>query len=305
VPAGKNIARALVAAIAAAGVVALPASAGAAAKNGPILFQSEDGIWRVNPDGTGTKRITKRRAWNLAASPDGRRIAYAHGSLYTIGMNGKGVKDLLKRYPINRNVGGAYSPSWSPDGKRIAFVGYNDGRLYTIAANGKGLRLVFGKSRIISWSADPHWSPNGKEILYLDRNDYSTLKAVNLRTKKERVIWRNYDRTTATTHESGTPEDFDISPDGKRIAFYAPYRDWMINSDGSGLRQISPQQAFSSWNMLAFSPDGSELIGASQSEIWAMSGAFGADLNQGGYTRLLTGEHAGGEWTPDWAPAPR
>jgi Tol biopolymer transport system component len=206
---------------------------------------------------------------------------------------------------VNRNIGGAYSPSWSPDGKRIAFVGYNDGRLYTIGANGKGLRFVLGKSRIIGWVANPRWSPNGKEIAFKDAGDHSNLKAVNLRTRKERVIYYSTDPATGESNPSGTPENFDWSPDGKRIAFYAPYRNWMINSDGTGLRQISPQQAFVSYETLTFSPDGTELAGAYQSEIWAMDGDFGADLNQGGYTRLLTGEHAGGEWTPDWAPAPR
>jgi Tol biopolymer transport system component len=281
----------------------VPASA-QAAENGPIVFHSESGIWRVNPDGSALKRITKRRAWNLSVSPDGRTIAFAHGGpLWTIKMNGKGLKDVLRRYPINRNVGGAYSPTWSPNGKRISYVGYNDGRLYTVKPNGTGLKRVFGKNRIIGAFADPTW--NRKEIYFLDRTDYSTLKAVNVKTRKERVVWRNYDRSTGMTHESGTPEDFDVSPDGRRIAFYAPYRNWMINTDGSGLRQISPNSYFASHEFLAFSPDGTELVGASESELWAMDGENGSAESQGGYTRLLTGGHSDVPFYPDWAPKPR
>jgi Tol biopolymer transport system component len=184
-------------------------------------------------------------------------------------------------------------------------VGYNDGRLYTIGANGKGLRFVMGRSRIIGTFSNPHWSPNGKEIAFIDGGDNSTLRAVNLRTHKERVIYRSYDRATGESASSGTPENFDYSPDGRRIAFYAPYRNWMINVNGTGLRQISPQQAFVSYETLTFSPDGREMAGAYKSEIWAMDGTNGADPAQGGYTRLLTGGHPNGEWTPDWAPAPR
>ncbi len=52
----------------------------------------------------------------------------------------------------------------------------------------------------------------------------------------------------------------------------------MINSDGSGLRQISPSQAFISYEDLVFSPDGTRLIGRSvaeggtTSELWMMDG---------------------------------
>ncbi len=61
---------------------------------------------------------------------------------------------------------------------------------------------------------------------------------------------------------AGTPVDFDWHPSGARIAFYAPYRNWMINSDGTGLRQISPDAAFVSYENMTFSPDGTRLSGA-------------------------------------------
>ena len=49
-------------------------------------------------------------------------------------------------------------PSWSPDGRRIAFDSYRGGQedIYTINADGTGLMNLTNNP---SWDADPSWSP--------------------------------------------------------------------------------------------------------------------------------------------------
>lgn len=270
-----------------------------AASNGPILFSDYNSIWKVKPDGTGLKHVARRAAWSLHASPNGRQLLYTHSGLYRMPINGGRTVNLLKRYPIVARFAGVDWASWSPNGKRIAFAGNNDNRIYLIKANGTGLKYLFRKFR--TGLRHPVWSPGGKEIAYIDVNRNSSIMAVNLRSGKKRMIYSG-------DGEAGTPVSFDWHPSGKRIAFYAPYRNWMINRDGTGLRQISPDQAFISYEDLVFSPDGSELLGrapdaGSTSGIWRLDGYYGA--GPGGFVKEVTGRFSGSAFFPEWAPARR
>lgn len=280
--------------------VAVASSADAAAKNGPILFTDYNSIYRMKPDGTGIKRVLKKSAWGMDVASDGKRLAFAHDGLFLTTVNGGKVKNLLSRYSTVANFAGVDWVSWAPNGKSLAFSGENDGRIYTIKSNGKGLKYLLGKNR--TGLSHPVYSPNGREIAFLDAWNDSSLMAVNVKTGKERTIYHG-------GGTAGTPTDFDWHPSGSRLAFYAPYRNWMIDSDGSDLREVSPGSAFVSYENLVFSPDGARLLGRSvapggtTSELWMMDGTYGA--GPGGYADPITEGFAGSAFEPEWAPAPR
>lgn len=274
--------------------------ASTAATNGPILFSDYRNIWKIQPDGTRLKKLARRAAWSLDVSPNGRTLAYTHDGLFTMPMGGGRPTNLLRRYPVVSGFAGVDWASWAPNGKRIVFAGRDDTRVYLIKPNGKGLSYLFGKNR--TGLLHPVWSPNGREIAYIDVWKGSSLMAVNVKSGKTRMIYSG-------DGPAGTPVDFDWHPSGDRIAFYAPYRNWMIDSDGTDLRQISPDAAFISYEDIDFSPDGTSLLGRSvavggtTSEIWELDGTFGAA--PGGFVNEVTTTFPGSAFFPEWAPKAR
>lgn len=139
----------------------------------PALFNDWD-LYRVNADGSGLRRLTStsgRRDSDAMFSPTGKQIAFVRGekdgprSLWMIGVNGRNARKVADR---------VYSPSWSPDGARIAFR--RDGDLWTMRPDGRGQRRIFDHRRLPRSPRpgnfhlkvhEPAWSPDGKLIVFV------------------------------------------------------------------------------------------------------------------------------------------
>jgi Tol biopolymer transport system component len=109
-------------------------------------------LFVVHADGSGLRQLTP---WPLNAgddpdwSPDGKVILFRtvsvanrhHGNLHTIRPDGTGLRRLTN-YPAPKAVG---SPTFSPDGKWIAFSRFTDGSypaVYIMRADGTDVRRV-------------------------------------------------------------------------------------------------------------------------------------------------------------------
>ena len=130
-------------------------------------------IFVMNADGSGLRNVTNTAttSFGSAWSPDGRRIAYldyeglrgASAPLYVVNADGTGKQRLTG--PVMVDLG---PPSWSPDGRTLAFTG-RGGDIYTVRADGTGLRKL---TRGPGWDVGADWSPDGRRILFMsDRDD--------------------------------------------------------------------------------------------------------------------------------------
>jgi TolB protein len=126
-------------------------------------------IFVMNTDGSGLRNVTNTATTSFDStwSPDGRRTAYLDGSpggapLYVVNADGTGKQRLTG--PVMVDLG---SPSWSPDGRTLAFTG-RGGDIYTVHADGTGLRkLTAGPG----WNVGSEWSPDGRRIVFSSSRD--------------------------------------------------------------------------------------------------------------------------------------
>lgn len=152
-----------------------------------LAFQSYRGgnwdVYSIGVDGTNERNLTRHPRTDTypAWSPDGREIAFhstrdgesnqlsANWEIYVMNADGSNPRRLTHSPKLD------WLPSWSPDGKTIAFWSTRDGtwEVYLMdrdGANQRRLTTNSGAAKGISraaWSPDGHFiafsSPTGKE----------------------------------------------------------------------------------------------------------------------------------------------
>jgi Tol biopolymer transport system component len=207
-------------------------------------------IFVMNSDGSGAEQLTfaDAAATGAAWSPDGTRIAFTRCrdscDVYVMDADGRNVRRLTHGDPP-----GDESPTWSPDGRAIAFADI-DG-IFAIGPGGVWSRITDGPAD----DADPAWSPDGGEIAFDGSRGLfnGDIYAVSVTGKGMHQLT---DSAPLDSHPSW-------SPDGRSIAFMrkankkAQARVFVMNANGTGqtnLGAIGDAYSTPSW-----SPDGQSI----------------------------------------------
>jgi Tol biopolymer transport system component len=203
-------------------------------------------LFTMNADGTHLQQLTHDKAYASfpSWSPDGSRIVYSRydGSEYIPGceLTRQCPADLFvidadgtEGHRITQDASDEATPSWSPDGTRIAYVGANgdawSNTIETIAPDGTGRQVVVPSGdELRVFTA---WSPDGSTLAYeaATRDATVEVRAVEVSTGVVRTVVETGRDTTG-----GRPV---WSPDGTSIAFAhrgdAGDEVWVVGADGS------------------------------------------------------------------------
>lgn len=135
---------------------------------------------QTTPNFEELKILTPGISW----SPDGSKIAIATKA-------GARRRDACwcahqKTEKLTPELDGIFTTKWSPDGKRIAFVGHHDYKsdiyIYEFATN----RLTNLTNDVFS-DSDPMWTNDGKRIVFAsDRQGYLTVTSRDVPIEKDK-----------------------------------------------------------------------------------------------------------------------
>jgi Tol biopolymer transport system component len=187
-------------------------------EEGTLVFRASgatDGDELVWMDRTGKRVGTvggPGRYQSPVLSPDGTQLA--------VEVHGQGSAPDLWIYDLERNLGsrftfaenGAATPTWSPDGLRLAYVargdGFNDIHVKSVGGSGADERLL--RSNVATGLG--YWAANGRWLTYVARGPGSSwdIHALSLEDSVRSVPVRT------TSFAEYQPA---ISPDGSLLAY--------------------------------------------------------------------------------------
>ena len=156
----------------------------------------------------------------------------------------------------------AYEPAWSADGTKIAFAnkqGGTGGIMY-VNADGTGLTRVTSDVR----DGEPTWSPDGTKLAF-----------IHVSAGRRRLVTSNLDGTGLTVVTATLERDADDpewSPDGSRLTFSDFADIYVVNTDGTNLRNLTsgPTEPARS-DHPSWSPDGTRIAYVYASSIKAVA----------------------------------
>ena len=198
-----------------------------------------------------------------------------------------------------RVIGGS---SWSPDGKRVAFISNISGRnnLWTVPPEGGWpAQLTVSDQR----QASPAWSPDGRYVAYVSDTDGNEQWDVFL------VDTASGEVTNITNTPDVAEEDPTWSPDGKTLAYLvkpktsANFEIHLMNMLTRRSRPLTSGTAKEwSYGRPVWSKDGTRLAAALSHANGRDSNIYVLDVKSGQRTNLT--EHSGEQlWElDDWSP---
>ena len=296
-----------------------------------VFVSGRDGngeVYAMDADGTSPRNLTQDPAQDVhpAWSPDGRRIAFVRSrspssrckpgpgpcwdpfnrqsEIYVMNADGSRKRNLTPDRGFDDN------PTWSPDGRRIAFLrvtgsyrhhGYH---LYAVNADGSGLRNLGRIAATAYFASHPVWSPDGRTI-YVGRYLISTdgSGARKLPYMPWSAVWSPNGRQIAFVgnRETGLPGP---GAAGSK----ADSEIYVMNADGSGTRRLTHNLGYD--GAPAWSPDGRKIAFQSQrrSAIYGGNGGKGDSkaeiyvMNADGSGKRNLTRNPANDGGPSWSP---
>jgi len=201
-------------------------------------------VYVMNVDGSGTTPVAQGIVLNPGPvwSPNGCQVAFRSspdgptgpvGRISIVNADGTGLRQLS---PDDAQGFFDESPTWSPDGTRLAFT--RNSFLHVINVDGTGLTALPNEDM----ASNPSWSPDGQRIAYSSGGE---------------IHMRNADGSNlvrVTTAAEGTFDSWPRwSPDSRRLVISHVAGDQIqivtINADGTNPVNLTPA------GVLDFMPD--------------------------------------------------
>ncbi len=207
-----------------------------------------------------------------------------------------------------------FSPSWSPDGKRIAFMSDRDGHvharhgwstyeIYVMNADGSNPQNLTNNP---SDDRNPSWSPDGERIVFSSARDED-----NPQNSEIYVMDADGSNLQKLTDNPNDDRDPSWSPDGERIVFSSA-RDghvenkfgltdeiYVIDADGGNEQRLTDNRN-NDWDPV-WSPDGKRIafIADRKGDLVKFD-IYVMDADGGNQQKLVN--NRGWDSSPSWAP---
>jgi len=213
------------------------------ADNSSVLFSSNQGgaydIYRLDLASGQQRRLTDSGdAYAPAESPDEKYIVYAYnpGEQLSESQLWMMRADGSARFPLTMEDGGAWDPTWSPDGSQILFASQvgESTQLFIMDADGSDIQQV---TKLNGLRGRNDWSINGLLATYIGSS-----------WKREIITFNEEGKDVQYLTSGGNNLAPSFSPDGEWIAFTSyvdNYRDdngceiYVMRIDGSDKRRLT------------------------------------------------------------------